>query len=77
MTYRGWVLHNVALGSTSAQAAQLDEQAMQWLDQAVTTDPTYADARVFRASDAQLPPVTSPAPRPTSTPSTPRRSRRS
>ena len=49
MTYRGWVLHNVALASTSAQAAQLDEQAVQWLDQAVTTDPTYADARVFRA----------------------------
>jgi len=49
MTYRGWVLHNVALGSSSAQATQLDEQARQWLDQAVTTDPTYADARVFRA----------------------------
>jgi len=49
ITYRGWVLHNVALASSSAPAAELDQQAMQGLDQAVATDPTYADARVFRA----------------------------
>jgi tetratricopeptide (TPR) repeat protein len=49
ITYRAWVLHNVAGGSTSEQAAQLDQQAMAGLDDAVATDPTYADARVFRA----------------------------
>lgn len=49
MAYRGWVLHNVALASSSAQAAELDGQAMQWLDRAVAADPTFADARIFRA----------------------------
>jgi tetratricopeptide (TPR) repeat protein len=49
MAYRGWVLHNVAIASTSAQAAELDAQAMQWLDRAVAADPTFADARIFRA----------------------------
>jgi tetratricopeptide (TPR) repeat protein len=49
MAYRGWVLHNVALASSSSQATDLDAQAMQWLDRAVAADPTYADARIFRA----------------------------
>jgi len=49
LTYRAWVLHNVAGGSTSAQAVQLDQEAMAGLDDAVATDGTYADARVFRA----------------------------
>jgi tetratricopeptide (TPR) repeat protein len=49
MTYRGWVLHTIALGASSDQSAQLDAQALEWLDRAVATDSTYADARVFRA----------------------------
>lgn len=50
MAYRAWVLHSVALGSTADQATQLDAEALKGLDEAVATDPTFADARVFRAS---------------------------
>ena len=49
LTYRGWVLHTVALSSEESIRAQLDQQARQYLDEAIATDPTYADARVFRA----------------------------
>jgi tetratricopeptide (TPR) repeat protein len=49
MTYRGWVLHTIAVNSSAQAGAQLDDQARQWLDEAVAADPTYADARVFRA----------------------------
>jgi tetratricopeptide (TPR) repeat protein len=49
MTYRGWVLHTIATGASADQAAQLDAEAMRWLDQAIATDPSYPDARVFRA----------------------------
>jgi tetratricopeptide (TPR) repeat protein len=49
LTYRGWVLHTIAVNSEAAQAAQLDSQALVYLDRAIAIDPTYADARVFRA----------------------------
>lgn len=49
LTYRGWVLHTIAVNSEAAQAAQLDAQARTYLDRAIAIDPTYADARVFRA----------------------------
>ncbi len=49
MTYRGWVLHTIAVNSESSAGAQLDQQAVGWLDQAIQTDPAYPDARVFRA----------------------------
>ncbi len=50
MTYRGWLLHNLALQAAgTAAAADLDASALEWLTRAVDTDPTYADARVFRA----------------------------
>jgi tetratricopeptide (TPR) repeat protein len=50
MTYRGWLLHNLALQSpTPDAAAELDSAALEWLDRAVDTDPAYPDARVFRA----------------------------
>ena len=49
LTYRGWVLHTIAVNSSAAQAAQLDAQARSYLDRAIEIDPTYADARVFRA----------------------------
>jgi tetratricopeptide (TPR) repeat protein len=49
LTYRGWVLHTIAVNSEQAQAAQLDAQARDYLDRAIAIDPTYSDARVFRA----------------------------
>jgi tetratricopeptide (TPR) repeat protein len=50
MTYRGWLLHNLALQAAgTAVAADLDASALEWLDRAVGTDPGYADARIFRA----------------------------
>lgn len=49
LTYRGWVLHTIAVNSDAAQAAQLDVQARSYLDRAIAIDPAYADARVFRA----------------------------
>ena len=49
LTYRGWVLHTIAVNSDASVAAQLDEQALGYLNEAIATDPTYSDARVFRA----------------------------
>ncbi len=49
LTYRGWVLHTIAVNSQSAQAQQLDAQALDYLNRAIAVDPTYSDARVFRA----------------------------
>ena len=49
MTYRGWVLHTIALSSELSVAADLDRQAVEYLDEAVAIDPLYSDARVFRA----------------------------
>ncbi|MEZ5235034.1 MAG: tetratricopeptide repeat protein [Acidimicrobiales bacterium] len=42
LTYRGWLL--VRTGN-----AALEQQAARDLDEAVTADPTYPDARAFRA----------------------------
>ncbi|MBU3701723.1 MAG: hypothetical protein FGM58_06725 [Acidimicrobiia bacterium] len=49
ITYRAWVLHTVAINSEAAVAAELDQQARRGLDEAIAVDPTYSDARVFRA----------------------------
>jgi tetratricopeptide (TPR) repeat protein len=49
LTYRGWVLHTIAVNSEAAQAAQLDTQARAYLDRAIAIDAAYSDARVFRA----------------------------
>jgi tetratricopeptide (TPR) repeat protein len=49
LTYRGWVLHTIAVNSQSAQAEQLDAQAIDYLNRAISVNPTYSDARVFRA----------------------------
>lgn len=50
MTYRGWLLHNLALQAAGTQAEdELDASARSWLDRAVETDPGYPDARIFRA----------------------------
>ncbi len=49
MTYRGWVINTIATNTDAAAASQLVDEARQWLDRAIATDPGYADARVFRA----------------------------
>ena len=49
MTYRGWVLHTIALSSEPSVAVEFDRQALEYLDEAIATDPSYSDARVFRA----------------------------
>ena len=49
MTYRVWVLHTIALSSELSVAADLDRQALEYLDEAIAIDPLYSDARVFRA----------------------------
>ena len=49
MTYRGWVLHTLALNSEASVGAEFDQQARKYLDEAIATDPTFSDARVFRA----------------------------
>jgi tetratricopeptide (TPR) repeat protein len=49
MTYRGWLLHTIALNSETSIAVQLDQQALQFLNEAIAIDPSYSDARVFRA----------------------------
>lgn len=49
ITYRAWVLHTVAINSEAAVAVELDQQARRGLDEAIAIDPTYSDARVFRA----------------------------
>ena len=43
------MLHTIAVNSQSAQAEQLDAQALDYLNRAIAVDPTYSDARVFRA----------------------------
>lgn len=49
MTYRGWLLHNLALQADEATASELDADALEWLNRAVAADGGYPDARVFRA----------------------------
>lgn len=49
MTYRGWLLHNLALQTDESTANDLDAEALEWLNRAVETEPDYPDARVFRA----------------------------
>lgn len=49
LTYRGWLLHNLAVQTSGPTASELDAQAMGWLDRAVQTDPGFPDARIFRA----------------------------
>ncbi len=52
LSYRAWYLVLAAGGSAEsdeAQAAELFQSAEVYLDQAIDIDPTYADARAFRA----------------------------
>ncbi len=49
MTYRGWLLHTLALNGPTQQKAQLDAEAMSWLDRAIEAKPDYADPHVFKA----------------------------
>lgn len=50
MTYRGWLVRNVGAQATGSDRDALWASALRSLDEAVATDPEYADARVFRAS---------------------------
>jgi tetratricopeptide (TPR) repeat protein len=52
LTYRGWLLHTLATQASASSpetAADLREQALEWLDRAVAADSGYVDARIFRA----------------------------
>jgi tetratricopeptide (TPR) repeat protein len=49
LTYRGWLLHALALQARGDIAQQLDDDALASLNRAIEVDPTYADARIFRA----------------------------
>lgn len=51
LTYRGWLLHNIAVqsGRGTAVEGELDAAALESLDQALLIKPTYPDALVFRA----------------------------
>ena len=44
MTYRGWVMHTIALSSEPSVGAQFDVKAREYLHEAIATDPTYSDA---------------------------------
>jgi tetratricopeptide (TPR) repeat protein len=52
LTYRGWfvVLAGASAEAGDQQAADLLVAGQTYLDRAVELDPTYIDARVFRAS---------------------------
>jgi tetratricopeptide (TPR) repeat protein len=47
LTYRGWTLHLVA--QEEGAPADLDEEALAYLDRAVAADPELSDALAFRA----------------------------
>jgi len=49
MTYAAWVRHSIAVNASQSAAVQLDAEALAGLTEALSADPTYADARVFRA----------------------------
>ena len=49
LTYRGWLLHVLALQASDDIAQQLDQDALTSINRAITVDPGYADARIFRA----------------------------
>jgi tetratricopeptide (TPR) repeat protein len=49
LTYRGWLLHVLALQAQGDIALELDNDSLTSIDRAVVVDPTYPDARIFRA----------------------------
>jgi tetratricopeptide (TPR) repeat protein len=49
LTYRGWLLHVLALQAPEDIATRLDRDALAALDRAIAVDPDYPDARIFRA----------------------------
>ncbi len=54
LSYRGWLLvltaQSAQQSSSDDQATELLESGLAYLDRAVTIDPTFIDARAFRAS---------------------------
>jgi tetratricopeptide (TPR) repeat protein len=49
LTYRAWLFHVLALQANPETAADFDAEALRGLDRAITVNPTYTDARIFRA----------------------------
>jgi tetratricopeptide (TPR) repeat protein len=49
LTYRGWLLHVLALQASEKVAAELEAEALDSINRAVVAAPTFADARIFRA----------------------------
>lgn len=49
ITYAAWVRHSMAVQSTGDRALTYDAEAMRGLAEAIAIDPTYVDARIFRA----------------------------
>lgn len=49
MTYRGWLLHTLAVNGPTERQAGLDQEAAGWLDRAIVAKPDYPDAHVFKA----------------------------
>jgi hypothetical protein len=52
LTYRGWLLHNLALEAAASlpdAAAEFDAEALRLLGEAIGVQPDYTDARIFRA----------------------------
>lgn len=49
LTYRGWLLHVLALQASDDVARGLDQDALTSLDRAVAVEGAYPDARIFRA----------------------------
>jgi len=49
LTYRGWLLHVLALQAPADVATELDGEALDSISRAIDVDPRYVDARIFRA----------------------------
>ena len=49
MTYRGWLLHTLAINGPAERQPALDQEAASWLDRAIVAKPDYPDAHVFKA----------------------------
>ncbi|MFN8039934.1 MAG: hypothetical protein U0Q07_12060 [Acidimicrobiales bacterium] len=49
MTYRGWLLHTLAVNGPADRQPALDQEAASWLDRAIVAKPDYPDAHVFKA----------------------------
>ena len=49
MTYRGWLLHTLAINGPAERQVGFDVEAATWLDRAIVAKPDYPDAHIFKA----------------------------